>query len=98
MLEFASKSRSMVDAILVFSNIYHIQHSVFIASQIQFPICKPEKSVHNKVKDYINAAPQANHYIGKSKSMGTSLNRCNKLNLAVPNIKSIIDFFILPKL
>jgi hypothetical protein len=40
----------MVDAICIFSNIYHIQHSVFIASQIQFPICKPEKTVHNKVK------------------------------------------------
>jgi hypothetical protein len=68
MLELASKSCSMVDAIWVSSNIYHIQHSVFIASQIQFPICKPEKSVHNKVKDYINAAPQANYYIGKSKA------------------------------
>jgi hypothetical protein len=41
---------------------------VFNASQIQFPICKPEESVHNKVRDYINAAPQANHYIGKSKA------------------------------
>jgi hypothetical protein len=68
MLELVSKSRSIVDAICLFSNIYHIQHSVFIASQIRFPICKPEKSVHNKVKDYINAAPQANHYIGKSKT------------------------------
>jgi hypothetical protein len=67
MLELASKSRSTVDAVWVFSNIYHIQHSVFIASQIQFPICKLKKTVHNKVKDYINAAPQANHYIGKSK-------------------------------
>jgi hypothetical protein len=68
MLELASKNRSMVDAIWVFSNIYHIQHSVFIASQIQLPICKPGKSVCNKVKDYINAAPQAKHYIGKSKA------------------------------
>jgi hypothetical protein len=68
MLELASKSRSMVDAIWVFSNIYHIQHSVFIASQIQFPMCKPEESVDNKVRDYINAVPQANHYIGNSKA------------------------------
>jgi len=68
MLELASKSCSVVDGIWVISNIYHIQHSVFIASQIQFTICKPEKSVHNKVKDYINAAPQANYYIGKSKA------------------------------
>ncbi len=68
MLELASKSHSMVDAIWVFSNIYHIQHRVFIPSQIQFAICKPEESVHNKARDYTNAAPQANHYIGKSKA------------------------------
>jgi hypothetical protein len=68
MLELASKSNSMVDANLVFSNIYHIQHNVFIVSQIQFPICKPKKNVHNKMRDYINAAPQAHHYNGKSKA------------------------------
>jgi hypothetical protein len=67
MLELASKSRSMVDAICLFSNIYHIQHSVFIASQIQFPICKPEKNVHNKMKDYINAAPQAKIILANQK-------------------------------
>jgi hypothetical protein len=68
MLELASKISSMLDAILVFSNIYHIQHSIFMASQIQFPICKPEKSVDNKGRDYINAGAQANHYIGESKA------------------------------
>jgi hypothetical protein len=68
MLELASKIRSMMDAIWVFSNIYHIQHSVFIASQIQFPICKTQKIVHDKVKGYINAVPQCNHFIGKSKA------------------------------
>jgi hypothetical protein len=68
MLELASKNCSRLDTIWVFSNIYHIQHSVFIASQIQFTIHKPKKSVHNKVKDYMNAAPQANYYIGKSKA------------------------------
>jgi hypothetical protein len=58
----------MVDAIWVFSNIYHIQHSVFIASQIHFPICKPEKTVHNRVK-------------GLS---GTFLGGCHLLPFTVP--------------
>jgi len=58
----------MVDAIWVFSNIYHIQHSVFIASQIHFPICKIEKTVHNRVK-------------GLS---GTFLGGCHLLPFTVP--------------